>query len=200
MDGADDAAMSRDGLPVLAQGAIRLEALSAVHRAELKAACEADQTIWDIYSIDLRGEGFERWFDSVTAVSAEPLGWKMWAVLLNGAVVGMTGMVPDLRHPGVAEVGTTFLEPGVRGSGLNRAVKWLVLGHLFASGIHRVEFRVDDRNSRSKAAVLKLGARHEGLLRRHKLTHTGFLRDTNIFALLDTEWPQIEPALRPGAP
>lgn len=184
-------------LPVLAHGRVRLEPLGPAHRTALKAACEADREIWNIYSVNLTGEGFEAWFDSVTTASPGPPAWLMWAILLDGAVVGTTGLSPDARHLGVVEVGTTYLAPGVRGTGLNRTVKWLVLGHVFGTGAHRVEFRVDDRNARSKTAVLKLGARHEGLLRRHKLTHLGFLRDTNIFAILDTEWPAIEPLLRP---
>ena len=53
-------------LPVLPRGAIRLEPLGERHRAALKAVCASDQAIWDIYSIDLRGEGFDAWFDSVT--------------------------------------------------------------------------------------------------------------------------------------
>jgi RimJ/RimL family protein N-acetyltransferase len=184
-------------LPTLTHGAVRLEALAPRHRAALKAACEADREIWAIYSVNLTGEGFEAWFDSVTAAEPGPPSWLMWAILQNGEVVGTTGLSPDARHLGVVEVGTTYLAPQVRGTGLNRLVKWLVLGHVFATGAHRVEFRVDDRNARSKAAVLKLGARHEGLLRRHKLTHLGFLRDTNIFAILDTEWPEVEANLRP---
>jgi RimJ/RimL family protein N-acetyltransferase len=184
-------------LPVLAQGAIRLEPLEEAHRAMLKAACAADQAIWDIYSIDLRGGGFDAWFDSVTHAKPGPPAWLMWTVLLDGEVVGMTGLAPDARHLGVIEVGTTFYHPKVRGTGLNRTVKWLVLTHVFATGAHRVEFRVDDRNARSKAAVLKLGARLDGVLRRHKITHTGFIRDTNVFAILDTEWPAIEAQLRP---
>jgi RimJ/RimL family protein N-acetyltransferase len=187
------------------EGAVRLEPLGEDHREALKAACAADQTIWDIYSIDLRGEGFDRWFASVTDVAHGPPAWLMWAVLLEGELVGMTGLSPDPRHPGVVEVGTSYLVPKVRGSGLNRAVKRMVLAHVFGTGAHRVEFRVDDRNARSKAAVLKLGARHEGLLRRHKITHTGFIRDTNIFAILDIDWPGIAAslksgALKPGAP
>jgi RimJ/RimL family protein N-acetyltransferase len=184
-------------LPVLAHGAIRLEPLSEAHRAALKAACAADRTIWDIYSIDLRGEGFDSWFAAVTDAQPGPPAWLMWAVLLEGEVVGMTGLAPDARHLGVIEVGTTFYHPKVRGTGLNRIVKWLVLTHVFGTGAHRVEFRVDDRNVRSKAAVLKLGARLDGVLRRHKITHTGFIRDTNVFAILDTEWPAIEAWLRP---
>ncbi len=188
--------MSAD-LPVLVHGAIRLEPLGEAHRGALKAACESDQAIWDIYSIDLRGEGFDSWFAGVTAAETGPLAWRMWAVMKEGALVGMTGLSPDARHPGVVEVGTTFYVPRVRGSGLNRTVKWMVLNHLFGTGAHRVEFRVDDRNGRSKAAVQKLGARLEGVLRRHKITHTGVIRDTNVFAILDTEWPAIEARLRP---
>ena len=184
-------------LPVLAHGAIRLEPLAEAHRAALKAACAADHAIWDIYSIDLRGEGFDSWFAAVTDAQPGPPAWLMWAVLLEGEVVGMTGLAPDARHLGVIEVGTTFYHPKVRGTGLNRTVKWLVLHHLFGTGAHRVEFRVDDRNARSKSAVLKLGARRDGLLRRHKITHTGFIRDTIVFSILDTEWPNLEPGLRP---
>jgi RimJ/RimL family protein N-acetyltransferase len=185
-------------LPVLSLGAIRLEPLGDAHRTALKAACASDQAIWDIYSIDLRGEGFDNWFGSVTGDEPVPPSWLVWAVLLEGELVGMTGLSPDARHLGVVEVGTTFYVPKVRSTGLNGTVKWLVLTHVFGTGAHRVEFRVDDRNARSKAAVLKLGARLEGLLRRHKLTHTGFIRDTNVFAILDTEWPEIEARLRPG--
>ncbi len=184
-------------LPALSHGAIRLEPLGESHRTALKAACAADQAIWDIYSIDLRGEGFDSWFASVTSAEPGPPSWLMWAVLLDEELVGMTGLSPDARHLGVIEVGTTFYVPQVRGSGLNRTVKWLVLNHIFGTGAHRVEFRVDDRNARSKAAVLKLGARLDGLLRRHKITHTGFIRDTNIFSILDTQWPELEPRLRP---
>jgi RimJ/RimL family protein N-acetyltransferase len=184
-------------LPALAHGAIRLEPLGAAHRAALKAACAADDTIWDIYSVDLRGDGFDQWFDSVTNPAPGPPSWLMWAVLQDEELVGMTGLSPDARHLGVVEVGTTFYLPKVRGTGLNLTVKWLVLSHLFGAGAHRVEFRVDDRNARSKAAVAKLGARLDGLLRRHKITHTGFIRDTNVFAILDTEWPEIEAQLRP---
>lgn len=188
------------GLPLLEEGEIRLEPLGKRHRTSLKAACAQDQSIWDLYSIDLRGEGFDRWFADVTDLTPGSPAWLMWAILLKGELVGMTGLAPDARHPGVVEIGTTYLVPDVRGSGLNPLVKRMLLSHLFGTGVHRVEFRVDDRNARSKAAVLKLGARHEGLLRRHKITHSGFVRDTNIFAILDTDWPAIAarlPAARP---
>jgi RimJ/RimL family protein N-acetyltransferase len=184
-------------LPPLVHGDIRLEPLHRRHHAALKAVCAEDQAIWDIYSIDLRGDGFDSWFAAVTGDGPGPAAWLMWVVLLADELVGMTGLSPDPRHLGVVEMGTTFYVPKVRGSGLNRTIKWMVLNHIFGTGAHRVEFRVDDRNARSKAAVRKIGAQHEGLLRRHKLTHTGFIRHTNMFSILDTEWPDLEPRLRP---
>ena len=61
--------------------------------------------------------------------------------------------------------------------------------HAFASGFTRIEFRVDGRNLRSRAAVLKLGATHEGILRKNRITWTGHVRDTYVFSLLRHEWP-----------
>ena len=60
--------------------------------------------------------------------------------------------------------------------------------HAFASGFTRIEFRVDGRNLRSRAAVLKLGATHEGILRKNRITWTGHVRDTYVFSLLRHEW------------
>jgi len=62
------------------------------------------------------------------------------------------------------------------------------IDHAFASGFDRIEFTVDARNKRSCAAVLKLGATHEGTLRRNRITWTGYVRDTCVFGLLREEW------------
>jgi len=63
-----------------------------------------------------------------------------------------------------------------------------MIDRAFACGFTRIEIRVDTRNSRSMAAVLKLGATHEGTLRRNRITWTGYVRDTAIFGLLKDEW------------
>jgi RimJ/RimL family protein N-acetyltransferase len=86
------------------------------------------------------------------------------------------------------EIGNTYFVPAVRGTGLNGRVKRLMLGHAFANGIRRVEFRVDDRNARSKAAVAKIGGIHEGVLRADRITWTGHVRDTALFSILAGEW------------
>ena len=182
------------GLPLLQFGNIRLEPLAESHREALREACAEDPAIWEIYSFSMLGEAFDRWWEAGSAAGSERL---MWAILVDDRLVGMTGIFPEDRTPGVVEIGATYIVPGVRGTRLNRMVKWLVLSHVFRGGFHRVEFRVDARNLRSQAAVLKLGATRDGILRHHKITHTGHIRDTHVFAITDADWRRIEPELRP---
>ena len=80
----------------------------------------------------------------------------------------------------------------VRGTGFNRRVKAMMLERAFSSGFRRVEFRVDRRNARSQAAMKKLGAVREGVLRADRITWTGHVRDTVLFAILKDEWQQAE--------
>ena len=84
-------------------------------------------------------------------------------------------------------IGGTFLSPAVRGGPFNLALKQLMIGHARACGIERIVFDVDTRNLRSQAAVRKLGARLDGVLRRNRVTWTGFVRDTAVFSLLPGE-------------
>jgi len=67
-----------------------------------------------------------------------------------------------------------------------------MLNHAFAAGAVRVQFRVDSRNQRSQAAMTKLGAIREGVLRRDLVTWTGYIRDTVVFSILDDEWPAVK--------
>ena len=70
-----------------------------------------------------------------------------------------------------------------------------MLQHAFDSGIVRVEIITDGINARSQAAIAKLGAVREGVLRRHKITHTGRVRDTVMFAITDQDWPGVRARL-----
>ena len=90
---------------------------------------------------------------------------------------------------GSLEIGATYYRPHLRGSGFNRRVKDMMLNRCFECGIRRVEFRVDTRNQRSQAAMKKLGAVREGVLRADRITWTGHVRDTVLFAILKDEWP-----------
>lgn len=171
----------------LEAGSVRLEPFDARHVEGLRAACGRDADIWDIYPVSWDPEHFD---DALAATEAfhRTKGWVRFAVLHDGVVVGMTNYIAPDHANGVLEIGGTYIEPSVRATGLNRVMKKLLIDHAFACGFTRVEFRVDTRNARSMAAVRKLGAVHEGALRRNRITWTGYVRDTAIFGLLRDEW------------
>lgn len=178
-------------LPTLSHGGVRLEPLVETHRAALRAACDSDPDVWVMYPYSLAGPAFDDWWRSLADTP-----WRRWAVLRADRVVGMSGV--HRREPTSSEVGSTFYHPAERGTGLNAIVKWLQLSWLFAEAHTRVEFRVDARNARSRAAVLKLGATLEGIVRRDRITWTGHVRDTCLFSITDGEWAAIEARLRPA--
>ncbi|WP_017672314.1 GNAT family protein [Blastomonas sp. AAP53] len=175
---------------LLEDGDVRLEPLAARHIEPLRAACARDHDIWQIYPVSMLGEHFD---PSMAQYRAYP-GWVRFAVLHHGEVVGMTSYIsPDLPNRAL-EIGGTYIEPSVRGpNGINRTMKRLMIDHAFACGFERIEFRVDSRNLRSRAAVLKLGTQQEGILRRNRITWTGHVRDTYVFSLLKDEWPSPKP-------
>jgi RimJ/RimL family protein N-acetyltransferase len=95
----------------------------------------------------------------------------------------------------VTEIGATYYRPDVRGGAVNPAAKRLLLAHAFDGGARRVQFKVDALNAASRAAVLKLGAAQEGILRQDRVTWTGRIRDTVVFSILADEWPQVRAKL-----
>ncbi|QLC25187.1 GNAT family N-acetyltransferase [Parasphingopyxis algicola] len=175
----------------LSGGNVRLELRTEDHREGLRAACAADPAIWEIYPFSMLGEHFDPGFDRIGELS-RTRGWVNYAVLDGDTVVGMTNYIEPGRFQPVLEIGGTYIVPEVRGGPFNRTMKTLMIDHAIACGYTRIEFRVDARNKRSMAAVLKLGATHEGTLRQNRITWTGYVRDTAIFGLLADEWTNRE--------
>jgi RimJ/RimL family protein N-acetyltransferase len=167
-----------------ADGELALEPLGEEHRAALKVACAEDEAIWPIYAVSFAPAQFDATFD---ALLANPMRIP-FAVLLGGALAGMSAYLDPDEARQVVEIGNTYLRPALRGTGLNARLKRLMLRHAFASGVRRVELRVDDRNARSKAAVAKIGGVYEGLLRADRITWTGHVRDSALFSILKDEW------------
>lgn len=164
---------------------VRLEPMAEQHIEPLRAACSEDTEIWDIYPVNMLGEDF----DAAIAQFHLLTSYVRYAVIDGSRemLVGMSSFInPDLF--GVVEIGGTYIAPSVRGTGFNHTLKKLMIEHAFACGYRKIEFRVDTRNRRSMAAVLKLGARQEGILRQNRVTWTGFIRDTAVFGLLQDEW------------
>ena len=168
----------------LADGDLRLVKLTEAHREALRATCAADADIWTIYSSSFGPGHFDRSFDALIGGG----GRMPYAIFDGDTLVGMTAWLrPDVPAETV-EIGNSYIHPDSRGTGFNGRLKKLMIDHAFAIGIRRIEFRIDERNARSQAAVAKLGAVKEGVLRAERRTWTGYVRSTGFFGLLANEW------------
>jgi RimJ/RimL family protein N-acetyltransferase len=163
----------------------RAEPFTERHRDALRAACAEDLDIWSIYATNFGPDGFE---DAIDGYIANPRNRTF--VLFDGdELAGMSSFLGIDERRQTVEIGGTYYRPKFRGTGFNRRVKDMMLERAFSAGFRRVEFRVDARNARSQAAMKKLGAVREGLLRADRITWNGHIRDTVLFAILKDEWP-----------
>ena len=174
-------------LAPISDGDLRLEQLDLKHREGLRAACAADSEIWEIYPSRLIGADFDPGFE---AIVAHP-GRRPFALILEGRIVGMSGYLNIAEERQTLEIGGTYLQPDQRGTGLNRRIKHLLIPRAFACGFRRIEFRIDIRNGRSMAAVEKIGAVKEGVMRQERITWNGHVRDTALYAILADEWMSV---------
>lgn len=161
----------------------RAEPMSESHREALRDACAEDPDIWQLWMLDFGATGFNSSFDRIAE-----LPWLRFMLYDGDELAGMSCFInPDERR-GVVEIGNTYYRPKFRGTGFNRRCKTMMLKRAFDSGMRRVEFRVDKRNARSQAAMKKLGAVREGVMRADRITWTGHVRDTVLFAILKDEY------------
>ena len=180
---------------VLESRFVRLEPMGEQHREDLREACNADQAIWtELYPFSWAGEHFDPTWATLTDHIAD--GTTVgFAVVVDGRCVGLTCFSSMDNANGGLEIGGTYYRPDFRGGALNPAAKRLMMGHAFDCGARRAVYRVDAINLRSRAAVLKLGAVEEALLRQDRITWTGRIRDTVLFSILDSEWPAVRDRL-----
>lgn len=180
---------------VLENAHVRLEPFAPAHKDGLRAACAADPATWnELYPYSMLGEQFDVHWARLQA-EAESGVTIPFAVVVGGVVRGMTTYLAIDRVHRTVEIGATYYEPSVRGGAVNPACKRLLFARAFAAGANRVQFRVDAVNARSRAAVLKLGAVQEGVIRRDRITWTGRVRDTVVFSVLPGEWPGVRERL-----
>ncbi len=114
----------------------------------------------------------------------------------SGRYVGMTRYLNIEEAHKKLEIGSTWYEPSVWAGKVNPECKFLLMRHAFETlKFHRVEYKTDARNARSRAAILKLGATQEGVLARHMIMAGGYVRDSVIFSIVDTNWPAAKAGL-----
>ncbi|WP_295183504.1 GNAT family protein [uncultured Brevundimonas sp.] len=175
---------------------VRLEPFEEGLEAEVKTALDCDPEAWGVMVAPAHGDHFEAWWKAaLAAIQAQTRIAYAVRRLSDGAVVGTTSLYeinPAYRR---CEIGSTFYRPEARGGAINPACKRLLLGHAFDAGAVRVEIITDAVNARSQAAILKLGAKAEGVLRKHKITWTGRARDTAMFAVIDDDWAEVRERL-----
>jgi RimJ/RimL family protein N-acetyltransferase len=165
-------------------------------KAEVRAAVDCDPETWAIMPVNPMGDGFDLyWSATCGAPTRERMAYAIRRCS-DDRVIGMSTYYTSLVSQGGVSIGTSFIHPSARGGAANPEAKLLMLDHAFKCGAVRVEFKVDTRNNRSQAAVTKLGAVREGVLRRDRLTWTGYIRDTVVFSILDHEWPPLKAQLR----
>ena len=94
------------------------------------------------------------------------------------------------------EIGSTWIAPAWQRTAVNTEAKYLMLRHAFEVWqCVRVELKTDALNQKSRNAILRIGAKEEGTLRKHLITWTGRIRDSVYFSILDSEWPEVKQKL-----
>ncbi|MBI2382625.1 MAG: GNAT family N-acetyltransferase [Gammaproteobacteria bacterium] len=184
--------------PVVLSGRrVRLEPLAAEHLPALLRA-GGDPAIWTWYPRPFHTpEGMALFVD--TALRGQREGHMLGFATLradSGEVVGSTRFCAmDVAHRR-AEIGWTWLAPRYQRTAANTEAKYLMLRHAFETwGLNRVEFKTDSLNEPSRRALLRLGAREEGVFRNHMIMHTGRLRHSAYYSIIADEWPGVKAAL-----
>ena len=177
---------------------VRLEPFAAVH-VESLVRHGADAELWR-YTLCLRPDPVESvrvWCVRQLAGNArgEGLAFAVIDVARGEAVGGTTYLdvsLPDRR----LEIGNTWLARAVWRSAINTECKFLLLRHAFETlGCGRVQLKTDARNLRSQAAIARLGAVREGVLRAQMVMPDGWVRDTVMFSIVAAEWPAVKARL-----
>lgn len=169
--------------PMTGRG-VRAEDLVEAHREALREACGEDREIWEIYALNYGPEAFDDAFDRLLASDYVPFALYD----AENRLVGMSSFMNIVPERQTLEIGNTYYRPAARSTGVNRPIKDMMMRRAFDCGYTRIEYRVDTRNMRSQAAMTKLGAVREGVMRKDRTTWTGFRRDTVLFSILKDEW------------
>lgn len=173
---------------------VRLEPLTDAHVDALMAISTAHPEVYRFTSTPVDALQAEQYF--ATAFRGREQGSALpFAVIerASGEVVGSTRLTELHWHDRNCELGYTWYDPRLFGTGVNAECKYLMLSAAFEYlELIRVQIHTDTRNEASQRAIRSLGARYEGVLRRHKIAKDGYVRDTMVFAITDLDWPDAK--------
>jgi N-acetyltransferase len=191
---------------VLAGRHVRLEPLTPAHAAGLAAAGAGERSTFGLTSVPDDDSSASTYIAGLLADAAAGSALPFATLLPDGEVVGATRFL-DLQYwplgddrdrhvPVVAEIGGTWLAPKAQRTPVNTEAKLLMLTHAFDTWrVLRVSLKMDARNARSRAAIERLGARFDGVLRAHSPAADRGLRDAAFYSILDSKWPTVRARL-----
>jgi RimJ/RimL family protein N-acetyltransferase len=175
-----------------------LEPLGREHLDGLFAAA-AEPSIWQWMPVDASTsrEDMARWLED--ALKQRDAGKQQPFVIIaqeSGTVIGSTRYLEIMPRDHTIEIGWTWLATAVQRTAVNTECKYLLLRHAFETlGAVRVQLKTDLRNTRSQAAIERLGGVREGVLRKHRLIQGNHQRSSVIYSILDDEWPAVKARL-----
>jgi len=184
--------------PVILEGQhVSLEPLSQAHEESLIAAA-GDGQLWNSTVTIVPSRATMAAYIAA-ALDAQAQGQALPFVIIrksSGQVVGSTRFYRIERDHRRVEIGYTWLSASAQRTAVNTEAKLLLLTHAFERlRCIRVEFITDVLNQQSRTAILRLGAKQEGVLRNHMVMPNGRLRDSVCFSIIEAEWPEVKSRL-----
>lgn len=176
---------------------VKLVPLRASHKKELLNAA-SDGELWKIWYTSVpSSENIEQYLE--TAFSEQKTGSSIPFVVIHqesNKIIGSTRYMNIDSQNKRLEIGSTWYAKSSQRTGVNTECKYLLLQHAFEKlYCIAVEFRTNWFNYRSRNAILRLGAKQDGVLRSHRVDANGVLRDTVVFSIIQMEWPVIKKSL-----
>jgi RimJ/RimL family protein N-acetyltransferase len=177
---------------------VRLEPVSLTHLDALAEGCAQPET-WKYFPMQplATREQMRAWIEARIA-GAEKGTWFTFATIdrATGRAVGSTSYIDISPADWRLEIGSTWLHEAARRTGINTECKFLLLRHAFeVLGTNRVQLKTDARNVQSQAAIERIGAKKEGVLRAQFVMADGYLRDSVMYSIIKPEWPEAKARL-----
>jgi N-acetyltransferase len=185
-------------MPVTLEGrCVRLEPLAKAHLAGL-AEVGLDEELWRWIPTQVRtAEEMAAYIE--TALEEQTRGVSLPFAIVEkatGRAIGSTryGNIDRTHHR--VEIGWTWVAREWQRTAVNTEAKYLLLRHAFETlGCIRVELKTDSLNEKSRAAIARIGAQHEGIFRNHMITASGRIRHSAYYSIIDSEWPAVKARL-----
>ena len=173
---------------------VLLRPLALTDEAELQIIA-SDPALW-IYGLsDLSHSGELRKYIGKALADRESGNCAVWTIIdkRTNKIAGCTRLAEISWKDERGQIGWTWLGKEFQGTGLNKAVKYLILEYGFDKlNLNRIELKADERNLQSRKAMKSIGATEEGTLRQHMKIHDGYLRNTVFYSFLKSEWEEIK--------